>query len=400
MEEGKLLRINMFGGFSITTEGGGKVSDENNRSKKVLSLIEYLITYRTKKITQSGLIEMLWPEDDIDDPVNTLKTLLHRARSLVEKLGVGSGKDIIISRHGTYFWNNELPAIIDTEEFDRLCREAKNETGEKRLELMLGAIDIYRGDFLPKAASEAWAVPISTGFHSQYLNIVHAAIEALCEASRPDEIIGVCQKAIAIDPYDEGLHHSMISALSGAGMRQTALQHYYYVTDLFMTRFGVNPSPELTALYKEIVKTSNASEMDLSLIRSELSESEKQAGAFFCEYEFFKDIYRLQARAANRSGYVVHISLLTVMDASGKKLPQKRLNLAMDRLYNVILASLRRGDVFCRYSVTQYLLMLPAASYENSNMVLQRISRNFKTAYPHMNILLRYSALPVEPVME
>lgn len=88
------------------------------------------------------------------------------------------------------------------------------------------------------------------------------------------------------------------------------------------------------------------------------------------------------------------------MDANGKKLPQKKLNLTMDRLYNVIMASLRRGDVFCRYSVTQYLLMLPAASYENSNMVLQRISRNFKAAYPHMNILMRYSALPVEPVMQ
>ena len=139
--------------------------------------------------------------------------------------------------------------------------------------------------------------------------------------------------------------------------------------------------------------------MDLGVIKEGLVESEMMPGAFFCEYEFFKDIYRLQARSAGRNGQIVHIALVTVMDGYGKKLTQSRLNTAMERLKDVVRNSLRRGDVFTRYSVSQYLLMLPSASFENADMVLNRVTRNFKHAYPKMDILLHYTVLPLDPVM-
>jgi DNA-binding SARP family transcriptional activator len=398
--EKSAIKVNMLGEFTISNAAGTvAISDQNNRSKKVLTLLEYLIAFRTREISQAELIELLWPDDTSEEPVNTLKTLLHRARSAMDDMEPGMGKTAILCRRGTYAWNNALTTTVDAEEFEMHCRAAAASEEEVRLAHLLRAIRLFRGDFLPKSGGELWAVPISTYYHTMYLNAVHEAVEILAGQARFEEIIGICQHAIEIDPYDEQLHMAMIQTLMAAGMQQRAMEHYTQVTELYLNKFGINPSADLTALYKEIVKANKSTEMNLHIIRDELKETEAEQGAFFCEYEFFKDIYRLQARSAARSGGVVQIALITAMDSAGHRLSQKQMAVTMTRLQEMIRASLRNSDVFSRFSVSQYLIMLPSASMEDSDMVLQRISGNFRREYPHMNVLFHYSSLPMEPKM-
>lgn len=392
------IYVKMLGEFSISDATGiNVISDQNNRSKKILTLLEYLITFRTREISQNELIELLWSEDDSDESANTLKTLLHRTRSALDDVSDGRGKDIILCRRSTYVWNNAYETIVDAEEFEKHCHAAGASEGKDKLNHLLEAIALYKGDFLPKTSTELWAVPIATYYHNLYLNTVHEAIDLLGAEARFDTIIEICQQAVAVDPFDEKLHLSMIQTLMANGMQQRAVSHYTKVTELFLNKFGINPSPELTALYKDIIKTNNSTEMNLNIIREELRENGDEPGAFFCEYEFFKDIYRLQARAVVRSGGVVQIALMTVMDAGGHKLNQKQMTLSMSRLYDVIKRSLRSSDIFCRFSVTQYLIMLPSANLEDSEMVLHRISGNFRREFPHMKVLLHFTSLPMEP---
>ncbi len=393
-----IIKVNMLGEFSISNSSGTcAVSDYNNRSKKVLSLLEYLLCFRNRGVPQSELIELLWPEEDSEEPGNTLKTLLHRARTALDALGAGSGKALILCRRGTYAWNNARTTVLDTEEFERHCHAAGEVEGKEKLDHMLAAIELYKGDFLPKSANELWAMPIAAYYHNLYLNTVHEAVALLTEQARFDEIIEICQQAISIDAFDEPLHLAMIQTMVANGMQQQAMNHYNQVTEMYLNKFGINPSPELTALYKEIIKAHKSTEMNLSIIRDELRESESVRGAFYCEYEFFKDIYRLQARAAVRSGGVVQIALITVMDSGGKKLTSKQMSVTMERLREIIQDSLRNSDVFSRFSVSQYLIMLPSASLEDSEMVMQRVSTNFRRTYPHMNVIFHYSSLPMEP---
>ncbi|HWQ57815.1 MAG TPA: bacterial transcriptional activator domain-containing protein, partial [Clostridia bacterium] len=220
----------------------------------------------------------------------------------------------------------------------------------------------------------------------------------LTQAGRYGDIISLCRRASVIDPYDESVHFALIQALVATGAQQEAMSHYNYVTEMFFSHFGVTPSQELTQLYREIVRTSKNTEMDLGTIRSGLTENERADGAYYCEYEIFKDIYRIQARNASRNGLVIHVALITILDGYGKKLTQAKMNTAMERLREIIAKSLRRGDVYTRYSVSQYLMMLPLANYENTQIVMDRVTRNFKHAYPKMELLLHYSALPLDPL--
>ncbi len=69
----------------------------------------------------------------------------------------------------------------------------------------------------------------------------------------------------------------------------------------------------------------------------------------------------------------------------------------MDELGSSIRNSLRRGDVYSRYSVSQYLMLLPTATYENGEMVLKRIIQNFKKEYSRKDLSITYSLQSVLP---
>ena len=115
--EKSAIKVNMLGEFTISNAAGTvAISDQNNRSKKVLTLLEYLIAFRTREISQAELIELLWPDDTSEEPVNTLKTLLHRARSAMDDMEPGMGKTAILCGRGTYAWNNALTTTVDAED--------------------------------------------------------------------------------------------------------------------------------------------------------------------------------------------------------------------------------------------------------------------------------------------
>ena len=59
------------------------------------------------------------------------------------------------------------------------CKEAQ-EAGleeEAQIQKYLQAVDIYKGDFLPKSSFEEWVVPVSTYYHTLYLNAVHRLLD-------------------------------------------------------------------------------------------------------------------------------------------------------------------------------------------------------------------------------
>ena len=396
-----ILKINVLGGFSMQY-GEHFIDERSNRSKKLWLLLEYLVTFRDREVSQNEIINFLWANDANSNPANTLKTLLHRVRATIDELHHPDGGWLIRCRRGIYTWNRDIRCVVDADVFESLCQKAEQETdGLRRRNLLTEAVELYKGDFLPLAAREAWAIPICGHYRTMYMRAVHDLIALLIPQEEWPEIISLCRHATQIDPYDEDLHRTMIRAFAATGGQKSALAHYEKITSLYYNQFGVAPSPELTALYREIVRTTNETQTDLGLIREDLRESESSldaGGAFFCEYEFFKDFYRLCVRSLSRSGQSVQLALIT-LSAKDDAVNTRVRNNTMERLREVIAGALRRGDVFTRYSLTQYLILLPASSYENGEKVLRRVIRSFSHTYPKTPVILTYAVLPVDMVM-
>ena len=388
--------ITMFGEFTISN-GKEIITDQANRSKKVWTLLEYLIVHRERSVTQKELVDLLWPGSDTKDPINTLKVLMHRVRSLLDELGKDSGKKLIYYKSGAYGWNDELKCSVDTEQFEITLKNAVEAEGTKKLEYLLHAVKLYAGDFLQKNGSEPWIMQLSGQYRNKFLQAASETCHILLETGENEELINVCKHVNKLCPYEEEFYIYLLKALVRTQQVDKAQEEYRRISELFFREFGITPSDELTAIYKEVVETSHMPEMNLEIIKEKLVE-EPTAGSFYCEFEFFKTIYRLEARSAARTGQSVYIGLMTVMNAEGDDLPnQKTMNRVMDALHDTIRRTLRRGDIFTRYSLNQYLIMLPTTTYETSNMVMERIRKAYRREFPNTPVFVRCSTTPVTP---
>ena len=206
-------------------------------------------------------------------------------------------------------------------------------------------------------------------------------------------------KAIDIDAYEEKCHLELMIAMAALGLTQPALQHYRYVEKLFAEQLGIKPSLEMEDIRRRLHQSNINMEMDLAVIQSFLVEP-RHEGAYYCEYGVFQEMYRIEARRAARSGQEVQLLLLTVLDRTGECLQASRSPAAMEEMKIVLLNKLRSGDIFSRFSPSQYLVLLPGAGVDNVETVFCRIRDAYGASLIGKTTLLLYSSRPVEPCEE
>jgi len=395
------VSVRMFGGLSITCSFGAEtrtVTDGERAAQKRWVLLEYLILHRGRIIEKEELCAMLWPDGRVDAPLNTLKTLVHRLRASLDRLAPGMGKDLILCQGGVYRWNARIPTVVDTEEFDRACESAEAaRTPVEALAAALRAAALYTGDFLPRSAGEPWVSELARQYRGRYLRLCRTSVAPLTLQKRWPELLDLLRRAIDVEPLEEELHIALIRTLIASGDREGAMRHYNSFTAQLMNQLGVAPSEALTSLYRELARTTNLPDMDLGAVRRRMAEEAPPEGAFFCEYEVFKEVFQLHARGAARTGQVVQLAMISVLSGRTSPLTARQLHTAMARLDGTIRSELRQGDAYTRYSPNQYLLMLPSADFESGGAVLSRLVRAFRRAWPKMTVILHYSLLPVLP---
>lgn len=388
-------------GNCVISYNNNSIDSANVHSKKIWSLLQYLIFFRGRDIPVDVLTTLIYSEKDSTHPANALKTLIHRCRGALDTLGNTIGKSLLIQKNGSYQWNSSVPLRLDTDQFDELYNKYLSlpPTNSSRFTVCMEAIDLYKGDFLSSSDTEPWIIPIREYYRSRYLYLVNEALETLKAKRSYEYAASLCRLALKIDPYNESLYLNLLQAMLKLGQTQEALIQYEATTKLFYSSFGITPSRELKALYRDIIKSSRSFEMDIEIIKEQLREPSEMQGAFFCEFEFFKDIYRIEVRSAARTGKPVHICLLTFTDHDGRQLASTTANVLVERLIISVEQNLRRGDVFTRYSICQLILLLPLTTTENANHVAERIVKTFYCDNPRSAGVLTYSLQPIDTVI-
>ena len=400
---GSELHIKMLGSFSIQC-ASQKITDNDNRSRKVWLLLAYMIYCRKRPITTEELSNLLWSESEgSSNPANALKTTLHRVRTSLDQLYDGAGHQLIVRRQGSYAWNPDVSVTFDADDFDRLCKAGSAaEEEETRLSCWLNALDLYEGDFLPKLSNIPWVVPISSYFHHLYVQTVLGCLPLLVQREQWESVCTICRKAVDLEPYNEQLYRYLMRSLQELGQQQESVKVYEAMSERFLSTFGIMPSDETRALYREIIRTDNYRAVSPDLILEQLREpisSETLSGALICDYDFFKIIYQSVARSLARSGNAAHFALISLIGAEEKDLSKRSLDRAMENIREIIRTHLRRGDVAAQCSASQFILLLPQANYENAQAVCQRLFKAFHQQYPHSPAQLNVSVQALEPRM-
>ena len=393
---GPTLQVQMLGQFTLRY-GDRTISDSDDRSRRVWSLLAYMLYNHGRSFAQEELIHLYWSNSEKSaDPGNALKSIFHRIRTALDKLQPGLGRLLIRRKAGRYFWNNVMPLSLDIEDFEAHFHAAEAAGDDDvRLAEYQAALALYAGDPLPRMTDEIWTIPIVAYYHSLYTRAAAGAIELLEKQERTAEAVALCRRAIHIEPYQEDLYEHLMRGLLRTGDMKGAMSVYEEMSEQLFAHFGVMPSETLRTLYRQATRTVNDRTLTMDEVCSQLAEPAPHGGAMVCEYDFFKILYRAEARSIARNGHSANICLLSVSGKDGEMLARRSLDPAMNNLQVLVQNNLRSGDAIARCSISQYIILLPQANYENSRMVADRLVSAFYRRYPHSPARLRYTVQPL-----
>ncbi|MGD9559373.1 MAG: BTAD domain-containing putative transcriptional regulator [Oscillospiraceae bacterium] len=398
--KGQEILVRFFGNFQVVIDGQ-VINESASRTKRPWNLLQYLMVFRHKTVSRQQLIEALWPDGASEQPDKALKNLVYRVRSSFAAKGVPFSQEIIQYVNGSYQLNNRLNWAIDFEQFEGYYdKMMKQDTpDDAAIGYALQAVDLYRGDFLAEHVYDDWVLPYNTYYRSLFFKCVDHALDLLEKEERDSDIEFICSRALMVDQFEESLHLAYMNALIRQDKKPNAVAHYNKMADMFFREMGVTPSDELRDLYHEISQSLNKVQTDLYFIKETLCEKEVSNDAFFCDFEVFKSLYRLEARSAQRAGQAVFIVLLTLFDKNDEQPGSEQLTKSMSLLFETVNTCLRRGDVVSRFSISQYILMLPTVTIENAEMVLRRITDRFNRLMPFPNVRLEAKIQPLDPLV-
>lgn len=364
------LRIYTLGRFEVY-RNGVRLSEYAHRSTRVWDLFKYLLTYRDRSSTPEAIIETLWPQHNYADPRRALRTPVYRLRQILSEDGLPDAEEYILYIQGCYVWNNQSNFWVDADEFENLLRQAAQipETElDKKIDLYLQAIDLYRGEYLPENLYADWTIAQRNHYRRLYLEAIDSLAVIYQSQQRYQELTDLCERAITLEPFEESLHVYYMDGLIRSGHHKHAREHYRQVTHFFYTELGVKPSRELQQLYREL---QNA-EKNLQ------TADYPQDGAFFCNKEIFASICNLEQRRGERTGNPVILGKV-MLEAEGNRTvtPEKT-----DHLIRVLLKVLRKGDVVTKNDNNQLQIILNGIQLPHTQAVIARIKQQLAKQAP------------------
>ncbi len=395
--ENNCISVQMLGEFCLES-GGNFLSDKNSRSTKLTSVLCYLLLHRDRPVSQTELIETFWEDENQGNPLSALKMLILRIRNALKPL-LGDEVNPIVSHRGAYRWNDALPCRIDAEEFEACCHAAEQSVSdEERMANYAKAMELYRGDFLPERSNLTWVIPLNTRLHMLYITAVKKYAALLEKAENYLEMERISQQALATDHTDESLNILLIQSMVLLKKHAAALAQYKRTVDMLYRELGVRPSEELQALFPLVTSEEKSWEQDIDSIMDSMRIEVSPKEAFVCGFELFKNIYQLESRHAKRTGACLHVALMTVTGPNGTPLSESVRERVMSQVQTIVISALRQSDVVTRYSKCQYMIMLPGANLENSEIVMKRIVRAYQNRHPRTLVQISYVLRELELV--
>ena len=394
----KGLIINTFGSFRVTKDGSC-ISNSSGRSRKMWDLFKYFITMRDRKLSVSDCYDAIWGEEDSStNPSGALQNLIYRLRNTIGDSKGSEQSHYIIYAGSCYSWNAQSDYWLDSQAFEECAFEAELLRGkepEKAIELYMTAIDLYQGDYLPELMYNHW-VDVSRNKFSRIFNECGKALaELLRKAERYQEILDLCEKVFTLDSMDDTFHAIYIDALIDMERIVQAQAHYRYATSLLYREMGIKPTAILRQTYTKIKKFGGLKHADLALVQAKLNETSEVFGAFYCDVEVFRAIYRLESRRMPRQGYSQFLCLATLVNESEQAVSGEEMKEIVDMLIKLAVQAMRAGDVVSKWSEDQLVFLLPSIKVEDNSKVMQRIEDQYNKhrRNQRVNVRLEYASL-------
>jgi DNA-binding SARP family transcriptional activator len=244
------VAVHMLGAFSMTIEDVS-IKLPNTRS---LSILKYLLVHRRQHVTRDALMDIFWPDSNLETARNSLDVALHGIR---KGLRNALASPAILYEDGAYTFAPGLQIWLDVEEFDRCIQAGQQlEDRQQRTSAIAeyeAAISLYQGDYLEQNPYEDWTILDRERLRIVYLDTLDRLSHIYFDQDRYAACIAVCLRILTQDPCREDAHCLMMRCFSRQGQNHLALRQYHICVEVLRNELCVDPAAETTKLYQDIL---------------------------------------------------------------------------------------------------------------------------------------------------
>ena len=236
------MEFRLLGRFEVEAAG----VDLTPVRPKQRALLALLLLRGGEVVAIDDLVEGVWGLH----PPETAQTALHGHVSALRKR---LGAERIETRAPGYRLLLTGDDELDTRRFERLVAAARAGEPSARSRMLEGALALFRGEPLSEFRYQEFAVAEAARLDELRLTVVEEQIDADLELGRHAEVVARLEGLVADHPLRERLRAQLMLALYGAGRQADALQAFRDARTLFVDELGIDPSPALQRLERQIL---------------------------------------------------------------------------------------------------------------------------------------------------
>ena len=208
-----------------------------------------LLLHRREVVSVDRIADELWGEQPPDTATKTVQVYVSRLRKAL-------GEGVLVSSGGGYVLEADADQV-DADRFERLATEGRAalDRGEPpgAAKTLAEALDLWRGPPLADFAYESFAQNEIARLEEQRLVALENRVEADLALGRHAALVSELEALVAEHPTRERLRGQLMLALYRSGRQSEALESYQDARRTLEEELGLEPSPELQQLEREIL---------------------------------------------------------------------------------------------------------------------------------------------------
>jgi len=216
------------------------------RGQKQRALLAIMLIHAGEVLATDRLVDLLWGEHPPRTAATSLQNFVAQLRKVLPP-------DVLVTKPSAYQLCAS-PDQIDVGRFERLVREAKIESPDRRVDLLRDALGLWRGGALCDFRYEPFAETEIRRLEELRLDAIEERIAAELELGRGADLIAELESLVRENPLREALRGQLMLALYRAGRQAEALQTYHDARHVLVDELGIEPRPALQELYRSILR--------------------------------------------------------------------------------------------------------------------------------------------------
>ena len=242
-----LHRIELFGGLRVRT---GHEVVTRFPSQKAGLLLAFLAIKASKPQPREHIIDLLWPELELDAGRNNLSTLLSFLRRVLEPGATPKGTVLLADRATIGLNRDNLET--DLAEFEGLRdRAARVSDFDTRLTLLRNAADLACEELLP-GIYEEWALETRNHYAEQYRLVVRQQALLLLGERHFEAAQAPASQWFERDRTDIEAYQTLLKAYAGTGQLERAFGAFARYEAALEENFGISSDPATLALVQQL----------------------------------------------------------------------------------------------------------------------------------------------------